>query len=110
MSAVHRTRRLMLALDAVALSLDELRQLDAWLHDRIAAAESEDIPQAANRVVVEERKAPTGTYRLELVKCGKERCKRCAKAPAHGPYWYRYWKQDGRTRSQYIGKTLAVVP
>jgi hypothetical protein len=106
MSAVHPTYRLMHAIDAAVLSLDELRQLDAWLHDRIAAAESEDMPQAANRVVVEERKAPTGTYRLELVKCGKERCKKCGQAPAHGPYWYRYWKQEGRTRSQYIGKEL----
>ena len=26
--------------------------------------------------------------------------------PAHGPYWYAYWKEDGRTRSQYIGKEL----
>jgi hypothetical protein len=106
MSAVHRTHRLLLAIDAAGLSLDELHQLDAWLHERIAAAELEDTPQAANRVVIEERKAPTGTYRLELVKCGKDRCKRCAKAPAHGPYWYMYWKRDGRTRSKYISKEL----
>lgn len=38
------------------------------------------------RAVVEERPAPRGTYRRELVRCGKERCKKCAEGPAHGPY------------------------
>jgi len=22
----------------------------------------------------------------------------------HGPYWYAYWNEDGKTRSEYIGK------
>ncbi len=89
---------------AQSLPLPELRQLDEWLHEHIAIVQAEDIPQAPSRVVVEEVKTPTGTYRLELVKCGKAACKRCAKAPAHGPYWYVYWKEAGRTRSRYIGK------
>jgi hypothetical protein len=90
-----------------ALSLHELRQLDDWLHDRIAEAEAdEEIPVSASRAVVKERKTPTGTYRLELVKCGKDHCKVCRGGPAHGPYWYMYWKQKGRTRSKYVGKEL----
>ncbi len=54
---------------AEALCLDELRQLDDWLHDRIAtAAPAEKKKQRrASRVSVEERKTPTGTYQLELV-------------------------------------------
>ena len=92
---------------ADALSLDELRQLDEWLHDRIEEAQAhEEIPVAAGRAVVEQRKTPTGTYRLELVKCCKPACKVCKAAPAHGPYWYAYWKHKGRTRSEYIGKEL----
>jgi hypothetical protein len=84
-----------------------LRQLDDWLHDRIEKGEAdEEIPVSSNRAVVEQRKTPTGTYRLELVKCGKEQCKVCRAGPAHGPYWYVYWKQNGRTRSEYIGKEL----
>jgi hypothetical protein len=44
MPAVRRTHRLTLAMDAAApLLLDELRQLDEWLHGRIAEAE-EEIP------------------------------------------------------------------
>jgi hypothetical protein len=47
--------------------------------------------------------ARTGvTYRLEHVRCGKRGCTRCP----HGPYWYAYWREDGRLRSRYIGKTL----
>jgi hypothetical protein len=42
------------------------------------------------------------TYRLEPVRCGKKTCTRCP----HGPYWYAYWREDGRLRSRYIGKTL----
>lgn len=42
------------------------------------------------------------TYRLEPVKCGKNGCTRCP----HGPYWYAYWREEGKLRSRYIGKTL----
>jgi hypothetical protein len=39
------------------------------------------------------------TYRLEQVKCGKATCTRCP----HGPYWYAYWRENGRLRSRYLG-------
>jgi len=42
------------------------------------------------------------SYRLEPVRCGKPGCTRCP----HGPYWYAYWREEGRLRSRYIGKTL----
>jgi hypothetical protein len=42
------------------------------------------------------------TFRFETVRCGKQNCSRCP----HGPYWYAYWKENGRTRSRYIGRTL----
>ena len=42
------------------------------------------------------------TLRLELVLCGKAKCKRL-----HGPYWYAYWQgPGGHTRKIYIGKAL----
>ena len=44
---------------------------------------------------------PTVRYRQQQVRCGK-RCEACP----HGPYWYAYWQEDGRTRSQYIGREL----
>lgn len=42
------------------------------------------------------------TYRLEHVRCGKQSCRSCP----HGPYWYAYWREDGRLKSRYIGKKL----
>jgi hypothetical protein len=45
------------------------------------------------------------TFRFETVRCGKENCSRCP----HGPYWYAYWKENGRTRSRYIGRTLPTA-
>ena len=51
---------------------------------------------------------PTGdasgkvTFRQEMVRCGKQGCTKCP----HGPYWYAYWREGGRTRSRYVGKDL----
>jgi hypothetical protein len=42
------------------------------------------------------------TYRLEAVRCGKPGCRSCP----HGPYWYAYFREDGRLRSRYIGREL----
>ncbi len=44
---------------------------------------------------------PAVSYRRALVRCGR-RCDGCP----HGPYWYAYWKDGGRSRSQYIGGQL----
>lgn len=49
---------------------------------------------------------PTLTYRQEHVRCGKDTCRSCP----HGPYWYAYWKEDGRTRKRYIGRHLPGQP
>lgn len=51
--------------------------------------------------------APEGkSYRQEYVRCGKPACKACKEGRGHGPYWYAYWSERGRTRKQYIGKNL----
>ncbi len=44
---------------------------------------------------------PVVTYRRQSIRCGKG----CAACP-HGPYWYAFWKEGGRSRSQYIGGVL----
>lgn len=43
---------------------------------------------------------PTVKLREQWVRCGKESCTRCP----HGPYWYAYWREDGRRHSRYVGK------
>ena len=49
---------------------------------------------------------PRVTYRQQTVRCGKERCGRCP----HGPYWYAYWREEGKLRSRYIGKERPAAP
>lgn len=60
------------------------------------------------RQIMNSLKDPTTgrLYKQEAVFCGKERCKKCAKGEGHGPYWYAYWWEGGKTRKKYIGKTL----
>jgi DnaJ domain len=42
----------------------------------------------------------TYTYQLKYIRCGKKTCRTCP----HGPYWYRFWKERGRLRCEYVGK------
>jgi hypothetical protein len=53
---------------------------------------------------------PPVVSRLELVNCGKGACKHCGgRRPVHGPYCTPIWKENGRTRSRYIGKELPAA-
>ena len=98
------------------LSLGQLGQLDEWLHCLLHEVAERPKSKAAGRVpvskqTVEERGASGKTYRLEGIKCGKEKCK-CAAGKLHGPYWYCYFSVNGKTKSEYIGKELpaGVLP
>jgi len=42
-----------------------------------------------------------GTVHRQWVRCGKPNCK-CAHGELHGPYYYRFWRENGRLRKQYI--------
>lgn len=45
-------------------------------------------------------------YHLQKSFCGKQRCRACREGRGHGPYWYSYQFQQGRSIRRYIGKTL----
>lgn len=46
------------------------------------------------------------TYHQQISYCGKPRCRKCREGVGHGPYWYAYRNQNGRTTRTYIGKEL----
>lgn len=48
------------------------------------------------------RGEPVVRLRRQLVRCGKANCAACP----HGPYWYAYWRENGRRRSRYVGRLL----
>jgi hypothetical protein len=91
------------------LPLSQARQLARWLNRYVKTMEqSEGQPFAKNRkirLLKEHRTNPLKAYRLEGVRCGKDGC-RCGAGKLHGPYWYRYWTEGGRTKSEYVGKRL----
>lgn len=84
-----------------ALSTRQLVNLDAWIHGLL-----EGVERTGNSPTAQGKRRPGHkTYRRELVRCGKKGCK-CADGQLHGPYWYAYWVENGRLKSQYIGKKL----
>jgi len=83
--------------------LAELRAIDERLNGVVADRQVKDTADAAPMQF--ETKVGTLTFRYETVRCGKQNCSRCP----HGPYWYAYWKENGRTRSRYIGRSLPAV-
>ena len=45
------------------------------------------------------------TYSQQFRRCHKGDCAQCTAGGAgHGPYWFAYWREDGRLRSRYLGK------
>lgn len=92
------------------LSLEQKRTIAEWLAAAIAAEETAtvEIPEKANSVGTE-RHHDGKTYQLEKRRCGRAGC-RCMSGDVaevgHGPYWYAYWKEHGKMRSQYVGKRV----
>jgi uncharacterized protein DUF6788 len=84
----------------------ELEALRNRIEAELARRELAQREPTKNRQVVEERPASAGTLRFEMVKCGKERCRKCGEGPAHGPYWYLYFRRNGKLTSRYIGKMI----
>ncbi|OPY55303.1 MAG: hypothetical protein A4E49_00475 [Methanosaeta sp. PtaU1.Bin112] len=82
--------------------LYEIRDIVASLiAEKEASLPEPGSDREAMRELVEVRHSGSMTYRLERVSCGKN-CKGCP----HGPYWYGYWREGGKTHSKYIGKNL----
>jgi hypothetical protein len=78
--------------------------LAGHIENELAQRELEDQEPVESRRVVEERPASAGTLGLEMVKCGKRRCKKCAEGGGHGPLWFLYFRRNGQLTSRYIGR------
>ncbi len=82
--------------------LEELRAIDERLQEVL---QERALGRQVTAPVRLDKQIGSITFRYETVRCGKENCSRCP----HGPYWYAYWKEGGRTRSRYIGRTLPAT-
>lgn len=78
------------------LDPEELRQLLLLARGLLVGVDGHPEPRG-------EPGLPPGVrYRQQHVRCGRASCTRCP----HGPYWYAFWREDGRTRKRYIGRHL----
>lgn len=86
------------------------RKLYEWLDELIRGDQESGTRDTSEskREKIEESAANGRTYRLESVRCGKKGCK-CADGKLHGPYWYAYWLENGKTKSQYVGKKFLPI-
>ena len=48
-----------------------------------------------------------GSLVKQYVVCGKSGC-RCQRGQKHGPLYYLYWKEQGRSRSLYVPREKVV--
>ncbi len=78
--------------------IQQLREIE----ERLRRAVQERRSASPQRAITAEQQFGSLTFRYETVRCGKQNCTRCP----HGPYWYVYWKEGGRTRSRYVGRSL----
>lgn len=44
------------------------------------------------------------SYQFQYRKCGKPHCVCVSGEFPHGPYWYAFWRENGKVHSRYIGK------
>ncbi|GAB4379745.1 MAG: hypothetical protein Kow00121_34510 [Elainellaceae cyanobacterium] len=91
------------------LNLEQARQLyaelGAFIQELEQAPSTPELVGTKGREVVETRHLGNHLYQLERVRCGKAGCKCVGKnGELHGPYWYVYWRDDGKLRSRYVGK------
>lgn len=80
----------------------ELRRLDRHDLRRVAIYVRGLLVALGDESVESAEPEPGVTYRLESVRCGKAGCGSCP----HGPYWYAYYREEGKLRSRYIGREL----
>jgi hypothetical protein len=92
------------------LSLVQLRKLYDQVRELIKIAETDARrrPKTHPGQIPNEENLNKYTYRLVSVRCGKENCK-CHKGKEHGPYWYAYWSEGGKTKCKYIGKKAPAI-
>lgn len=87
-----------------ALPREDQEELTRFLHDMLITPEEVETRHAASLQAERGGKKVTYTYRNEWIRCGKDGCK-CMGGERHGPYTYKYWKEEGRLRKSYVGKS-----
>ena len=80
--------------------------VEALIEHREQPVEEDELPETAEPVDDVDASGK-GTVVKEKVKCGDDSCKCASGNPEdmHGPYLYRYYRDNGKIKSEYIGKS-----
>jgi len=88
--------------------LDTLQDIHSYVEElievRTAPVEESELPDSAE--VVDSDSGGRGSIVKEKVKCGDDTCSCSSGNPEdmHGPYKYRYYREGGQMKSEYLGK------
>ena len=79
--------------------------VEALIEYRDQSVDTDELPETAEPVD-EPDSGGNGTVVKEKVTCGDDSCKCASGNPAdmHGPYLYRYYRENGTMKSEYVGK------
>ncbi|ELZ32388.1 DUF6788 family protein [Halorubrum tebenquichense] len=79
--------------------------IEALIGYRDQSVAADELPETAEPVD-ESDNSEKGTVVKEKVTCGDDSCKCASRNPAdmHGPYLYRYYRENGTMKSEYVGK------
>ena len=91
--------------DLERLSLEQLNEINRWLQLLLKNNAKLSAENTSKNQIVKEHYEGSKTYRLQYIRCGKKKCK-CLSGELHGPYWYEYRSEKGKTKSRYVGKKL----
>ncbi|SNR72158.1 hypothetical protein SAMN06266787_1158 [Halorubrum ezzemoulense] len=87
-------------------TLQEIQSyVEALIEYRDQSVDTDELPEAAEPVNRPDN-LETGTIVKEKVTCGDDSCKCASGDPQdmYGPYLYRYYRENGTMKSEYIGK------
>lgn len=59
------------------------------------------VAKAGRKVAEPLPKMLPGSLCKQWVRCGKAGC-HCARGELHGPYYYRFWREGGQLRKEYV--------
>lgn len=88
------------------LTGEQKAKVNRYIETLLAQQQPLPLIEKPNREVMEQRIIGSKSYQLEKVRCGKFHCGCMKGGKKHGPYWYAYWREEGKVKSKYIGKKL----
>jgi len=79
--------------------------VEVLIEYREQSVDTDELPETAEPVDDPDN-TEKGTVVKEKVTCGDDSCKCASGNPSdmHGPYLYRYYRENGTMKSEYVGK------